>query len=189
MDVYVAAFASLALWTAGFLALGVRSSRRARTYREALRAERVRGLFAEARAKLVLKALRGGLDPDSETYRTLYFLQTAMMRRDDQYGEIWGVLVRAVHEASRKPVVDRLSTERATWDAETKDIAYRTSLAINAILVEYSLLLRTLVPILRLLRAPARKRLEERVEDFDVRHRPERREIREFLPVLQAQGA
>src|SRR5687768_13041419 len=99
MDLQTGTVLAAVLLALIWLGLGTWNLRTARAYRRTARAERIRSRFAEARNQLTWKVIRGELDAESNTFRLLYFLQTAMMRRDDQYEQMWSTLVASVAQA------------------------------------------------------------------------------------------
>ena len=135
----------IALWAWGLasLAVGVNRYRRRKALRAIARAERVRGEFAAIRNRLVLLALEGKIAPDTATFRTIYFVTTAIMRRDDQYPEMHAALLDSLVSVRRDPPRrEAMRREFRTWGPEVQELSDATNQAIEMLLVEYSSILR-----------------------------------------------
>lgn len=151
-----------------------------------LRAERVRGAFADARNALVLSALKGELSVKSATYNNLYFLCTAVMRRDDQYDSMWTSLLGAIASVKEQRDDDPIKQEAKFWTPEIRSVVAKTGAAIEVMLIEHSRILSMLAwSSGGLFRDDQRKRIRtDKVEDFEQRFQPERREVREFQELV-----
>ena len=125
--------------------------RRARRPLEIARAERIRSKFAEARKILLDAVYSGELDPRSTTFRTLYFFNTAIMRRRDQYESLWKQLLVAGGRAGSRENSSKLKEESRSWGSTTKKAALATIEAMELMLQEHSAILRLFVRLLSML--------------------------------------
>lgn len=186
-------------WIATVLALAcllgviVRSVIRVRAR---LRAERVRSAFAEARNDLVLLTITGELAPESATFRMLYFLNTAVMRRDDQYDAMWPAFLQSLRAVNDETHVNPMRAESREWTPGVASAAIRACQAMEVMLVEHSLILRAvfrltggMLPYMAAVhsarrRSPRIQAVSDRIEDFETRHEPARMDVRRFQRLL-----
>lgn len=157
--------------------------------RARVRAERVRSAFAEARAELVMAAIRGAISTDSATYWTLYFLNTAVMRRDDLYPQLWPTFLHALRQVNDPTHVNPLREESIRWTPDVLKVAEKTNSAIEMMLVEHSMMMRLLFGLsgglLPYLQRRAHGGANRRIDALDARHEPALRDVRRFQEVLR----
>ena len=110
-----------------------------RTIKHTIRVERTRHHFAEARTKLLKMVRESKIDANSETFKTIYHINTYVMRRPDQYPEISRKVLRAILLSKKE---GSLTSEAQDWDQETKEVVRETANALGLIVVDYSRILR-----------------------------------------------
>lgn len=179
-------------WVVGFAALTLAVAASSVRLRRARKAEQIRSAFAEARTQLVHAGVVGEVDPNSPAYRAFYFLHTTMMRRNDQYDELWGALVVGVARVQVNRSPSELGEEVAQWTGHAHRAAVLTRDAIAQMLVEYSMLLRVAVWVHGRLRGVFGGNGQdpiERIERIEERHNPDRAQVRAFLAPLGGPSA
>lgn len=167
---------ALILWGIREAIVGYLVERQNRKLRQLIRTERTQQQFAEARNDLMRLALSGGIDTQSSTFRTLYHMNTAVMRRPDVYPEISAGLFKVVLHTAAMESTSPVEEESATWSPAVKDVVKKTADAMNYIILEYSRLFRfiyrvermkdpTVTPFVLLVRIA--KRIQEKKEKRD----------------------
>lgn len=137
-----ALFAFAVLIVAAEVLLILDARRMRRCFVQAAGAERIRGKFAEARNELVRLAMRGDIDARSASFRIFYYLQTAVMRRQDQHEILWKAFVFGAQQAGRIQDRGRLLDEARSWTPQFLRIVERTWEAADELIIEHSTALR-----------------------------------------------
>jgi len=106
------------------------------------RCEKVRSRFAIARCHLMRLVAEGELDPNSATFRSLYFLQTSVMRRPDKYDELWRKFFRALAQVKKKDRQDEMLSEAPQWTPRTKKMVVETADALMYMIYDLSAVFR-----------------------------------------------
>lgn len=126
----------LSLWAIHELILGLMAWKRRRKMEHILRIERIQARFAMARNQLVDLFLSKQVDPNSLTFRLLYYFNTALMRRPDEYPKISAELRRLLISNGSSPSSKRLHLESETWTPEIKKVVMLTADAMGYLIVE-----------------------------------------------------
>lgn len=110
---------AIVLWSVRELAVGIMTRLRRRKIKRELRINETQRNFAEARLALLKYALSGQIDVDGDIFRTTYGINTAFMRRPDQYAEISRGLASIVKENElRHNETSQTGTEEITEEAK-----------------------------------------------------------------------
>lgn len=129
------------LWAVRELVVGIVVMRSRRKYRHDYRVERTQSHFAAARNELMRLAVAGEVDVNTKSFQRFYYLNTAIMRRPDQYVELSRAMVGAF--LSRKGDADeQLSIESKSWSPAFREVVKATANAMNYIILDYSRLMR-----------------------------------------------
>ncbi|MGH9766706.1 MAG: hypothetical protein ACREAB_04660, partial [Blastocatellia bacterium] len=160
-----------------------------RRIRHKIRVEITQRHFAEARNALMELVLKGELDPRSATFQRLYYLNTHIMRRPDQYQEISQVLKRTISRGHKDDLSDPLLKETHAWTLGIKKAVLATADAMRQLIFNYSWLLRTLfrlqdrfkVPVVPILQgcSDVLERLIVRAQSVEEKKHPFLSDIRE----------
>jgi hypothetical protein len=138
----------LTVWSVSFtIILGVGAivaRRQAINARSIARVDRIRRSFAGARIKLFGLVISSKLEPESATFRYLYFLHTSVMRRQDMYDDIWKVFVRAILRIRESTGDRQIQLESSEWSAEVREVVLETAEAVQLMIYEHSRPLRWL---------------------------------------------
>lgn len=107
-------------------------ARRVRRLRRVRNIERTRSTWGEARQLLFQLVAEGKLDAGSATFRSLYWLQTYVMRNPEEYDEVSRTLVQALSAFSerddivtawaRHPMAAELAGEFESWPPEMQQV-------------------------------------------------------------------
>lgn len=100
--------------------------------------ERTRRQFAEARNALTELALTRDTDVNSMSFRFFYYINTAFMRRPDQYREISGVLVALFLNQHNSSSSEELLAESRMWSPGFKAVVRKTADALGYVVIDYS---------------------------------------------------
>lgn len=172
----------LILWGIREIIIGFWTGHRNRSLRKLIRIERTQQHFAEARNDLMRLALDREIDIRSETFGSLYRINTLVMRFPDAYPELSAVLKHLVLTTPTNS--DGLPEESKHWSPSICRVVKETADAMDYIILEYSRVFRfwywvnkkadpTITPI-RLLR-----RIAQGLEERESRNNPIVSEIRE----------
>lgn len=131
------------LWVAREILVGLNSIRMRKKYEYLRRLEQTQGRFAVVRNELMRFAVEGEADAKSATFREIYQLNTAFMRRPDEYKEMSAALRRFVMSSEMPSGGSAISREMSHIDPGTKEAARMTSEALSHIVVDYSFVLRS----------------------------------------------
>jgi hypothetical protein len=119
-----------------YLLAGIwRAGRRARKYERIAHTEQTRSAWAEARAYLLDLVRQGKLSPRSLTFRTLYQVQTFILRRPDAYGEIAVHLRDAILTGPGEP--PPWLEERQSWPKEVNEVFRRMAQGTSLLIFGY----------------------------------------------------
>ena len=142
-DVIVVTFVA---WVLLEFVLGRVTVRRRNKYRRRIRIEQIRSHFAATRVQLMRLARSGKVDVDSYTFRSLYKIQTFIMRRPDRQKMIAMSLLVLSRLNLKAPPEEAaiLELESAEWSDELRDVVRTTSEGLNLLLLDSSWLLRIL---------------------------------------------
>lgn len=110
-----------------------------------LRVEVTQRRFAEARKSLLDSVVKGELDPHSATFRRLYYLNTVVMRRPDQYDEISRVMKTFIAGGKKGEMPKSIKAESKNWTPGVKMAIVATSDAMKQLVLNYSWVLRYLL--------------------------------------------
>lgn len=168
------------LWTGKELIIGIWAWVDYRKLKHTRNTERTRRQFAEARNELMRAAIEKQVDFNSMSFQYFYRLNTAFMRRPDQYREIMAAIAHSVLNPQDSKTGEEVITESSNWSPEFKRIVKTTADAMGYLLLDYSLFLRIAfrlekrfnpesTPIL-MLRGWAEKFIEKEPPLADIRH-------------------
>lgn len=129
------------LWAVRELVVGIVVRRSRRKYRHEYRVERTQSHFAAARNELMRLAVAGEVDVNSRSFQRFYYVNTAIMRRPDQYAEISHAMVTAVLTRQGEPD-EQLSRESKNWSPAFREVVKATAHAMDYIILDYSRLVR-----------------------------------------------
>jgi len=104
--------------------------------------ERTRRQFAEARNMLMKLVMHRAVDVDSTSFKFFYYINTAFMRRPDQYQDVCGVLVSLFLHQENSSSGDELLAESKTWSEGFKAVVRETANALGYVVIDYSWLMR-----------------------------------------------
>ncbi|MBM5816734.1 MAG: hypothetical protein FJ083_09150 [Cyanobacteria bacterium K_Offshore_surface_m2_239] len=139
------------IWSASFtiiFGIGAMIARGQATHaRSLVRVDRIRRSFADARIKLFGLVTSGKLDPESATFRNLYFLHTSVMRRQDMYDDMWKVFVRAILRIRETTGDRQIELESSEWSYEVREVVIETAQAVQLMILEHFHPLRRLVDL------------------------------------------
>lgn len=93
--------------------------------------------FAVARNELMRLALTGEVDVNSESFRRFYFLNTAMMRRPDQYQQFSYAITHMFLSDKGTEPSDELQRERKNWSPAFREAVKATASALDYIVLDY----------------------------------------------------
>jgi hypothetical protein len=130
------------LWAVRELAVGIVVRRSRRKYRHEYRVERTQSHFAAARNELMRLAVAGEVDVNSRSFQRFYYVNTAIMRRPDQYSEISRAMVGAFLSRQGDEPDEQLSRESKNWSPAFRDAVKATAHAMDYIILDYSRLVR-----------------------------------------------
>ena len=130
------------LWVLRELIVGYYVRRSRRKYREEYRTERAQSHFAAARNDLMRLAIAGEIDVDSASFRRFYFINTALMRRPDQYPQFSQAITRMILDSRGLEPDEELVRESKRWTREFRAVVTATANALDYILLDYSRLVR-----------------------------------------------
>lgn len=163
------------LWCLREVVVGLLARGRSKRLRHVRRREMTQRHFAEARNELMKLAVAGKIDVNSATFKRLYFLNTAIMRRPESYQEIGAALRSAILNSAEGKGTDALRRESEGWSDEVKVAIAKTERALSNLMVIYSRLWRLMyrfrhqvLPSLHFL-ARAIDWLIERAEEYERR--------------------
>ena len=124
------------------LLMGLSVFKQRQKINELYRIDKTQSHFAEARNKLMDLAKSGEIDINSLTFQYFYYVNTAMMRRPDEYPQISNTLrsVLLSHSSSKGSY---LSSESQYWSSSVKEMIRSTADALGHIVIDYSLILRS----------------------------------------------
>ena len=104
--------------------------------------ERTRRQFAESRNALVELAMAREVDVKSRSFQLFYHINTAFMRRPDQYREISGLLVRLFLDHHNSSPAEELLAESKNWSPGFKAVVRSTADALGYVVLDYSWFIR-----------------------------------------------
>jgi hypothetical protein len=136
-----------ALIIGGNVVIGALHRTARRRAEEIRRREIIRAGFAEARTQIIWATLQGELDPASATFRHLYFITTAAMRRDDQYDDLWQEVLLDLQRSSEDK--SGIKQEAPAWSPQVRGAVLQFVKALDVLLIEHSSVLRWLHRLLR----------------------------------------
>jgi len=164
-----------------FAVLALRSRMVARRYEAELRCERTRAHFGATRHQLFMLGVNGAVDMDAPAFATLFFLHTFVMRRNDQYPKISGVLLGQFGRDDERRTVDK-----SFHAPPLKPVLIDTAAGIDMLIRDHSRLFRFLhalesrsgiVSVLAKILAPKIQRHEARRHPEVVQLQEARREV------------
>lgn len=137
------------LWIVRELAIGVRTFFRRTDLRFQRETEATQRHFAVARNKLMRSAVEGKIDVNSSVFKIFYAVNTALMRRPDQYEEISQALGALIILEEDEGGAKVLRSEIEELDSEALDAVEATGDAIGHLVVDYSFILRNFYRLLK----------------------------------------
>jgi len=140
------------LWTVRNFVLTALAYRDRRNIVHKIRVFRTQANFGDARCDLMRLAVSGEIDVRSQTFRRVYHLTTAIMRRPDEYTAISAALRQAFLNSMEEGEGSDLNIERESWTQGTKDVLSKTSQSLDYIIFNYSVWWRLAVRHKRRLR-------------------------------------
>lgn len=123
------------------IALGWTVYRQRRKLQRIIEIEQAQHLFAEARNLLLEAVMDGDLNPRSETFRTLYFLNTALLRRPHMCHAI-SALISLRAEQSKLGNNELIEREVVSWTPKVVGALLKTTTAMKFIVWDLSPSLR-----------------------------------------------
>jgi hypothetical protein len=130
------------IWIGRELIVGLYIWRGRRRFRNELRVEQAQCQFAIARNKLMSLAVNKEIDVNTRSFKSFYRVNTAFMRRPDQYREIAAMLVHMflnIHDSSSG---EELLAESKNWSPAFREVVRNTADAMETLILNYSLLVR-----------------------------------------------
>jgi hypothetical protein len=128
-----------AIWSIRNLVLATLAYRDRRRIAHHIRVFRTQSNFAEARTDLMRLAVNGEIDVRSATFRQVYHLTTAIMRRPDEYPTISAALRKAFLNSMEQGVRSELHQERETWTQGVKVMLLKMSKSLDYIIFNHSI--------------------------------------------------
>jgi hypothetical protein len=129
------------IWSASvtviFGVAAIAARRQAINSKSIARVDRIRRSFAEARIKLFGLVTSNKLNPESATFRYLYFLHTSVMRRQDMYDDIWKVFVYAILQIRESTGDRQIELEASEWSDEVREVVLETAEAVQLMIFEH----------------------------------------------------
>jgi hypothetical protein len=110
-----------------------------------VRVDRTQTNFAEVRGDLIQLALNHELDVRSTTFRLLYNLTTAIMRRPDEYTAISAALRVTFLNHMGQDVRSELTQESDDWGQGVRDVFIKLSESLDYIIFNHDLVWRTII--------------------------------------------
>jgi hypothetical protein len=111
--------------------------------RREVREERTRAHFAACRNSLMEIARRGDVSVKSATFRMLYGVSTAVVRRREQYDDLAQVVGRAVLLPPAPGGLARaVDAEQSTWTPEVRQVAQQLAEGLVMVMRDYSFPMR-----------------------------------------------
>jgi len=104
--------------------------------------ERTRRQFSEARNSLVELAIARDIDIRSMSFRFFYHINTAFIRRPDQYRAISKLLVSLFLNQHDSSSGEELLAESKSWSPAVKSVVRATADALGYVVIDYSATLR-----------------------------------------------
>jgi len=130
------------LWILRELIVGTQTWWRRFDTRYRKRVEETQRHFAEARNQLMEAAIGGNIDVDSEAFKLFYGINTAFMRRPDQYEEISKALTTISVLDEDPESAEAMRVEVEDLSPEALDALRRTGDALGHLVIDYSFLLK-----------------------------------------------
>lgn len=123
---------------------------RRRIHRE-IRMVGSRSRFGSNRHKLMVLAVEGKICPRSSTFRTLYAIQTHLMRYPNRYEKLAGRFLspRFSEPLGRKGIYEDLQKESSEWDGEVKALVLDLSMSIRDFVCDFYWPLRIAIKLER----------------------------------------
>ncbi len=132
----------LVLWAIRELIVGTWAWIDTRKVRHERNVERTRRQFAEARNHLFRLMLEHKVNVDSVSFKHFYQINTAFMRRPDQYREISAAVAYLFLKMPDSPPSQEMLDESKDWSPEFKQVVRATADAMGYLLLDYSLFIR-----------------------------------------------
>ncbi len=130
-------------------AIGFMAWRRFRAARYARRCEVTQRHFGEARNVLMRAVVAGDLSPDTYLFRVLYFINTAFIRRPDEYPALSAQIRNITTWESTTGLGDKMAQEAGAISIQGKRAIEATVQALDHIVIDYSFLWRSISRVLR----------------------------------------
>jgi hypothetical protein len=138
------------LWVLKELIVALVTWKKTRSVTQKRRVEVTQRHFAEARNALMRAALDGEIDVDSYIFKLFYFLNTAFMRRPDQYVDISDALAKVlILDDSDAEISSEVKKEASTLSQEAAEAIKKTGDAMGYLVIDYSFLLRNAFRIVK----------------------------------------
>lgn len=130
------------LWAVRDLIIGFYVWLSRRKYRHEYRTERTQSHFAAARNDLMRLAIAGEVNVNSTSFKRIYSLNTALMRRPDQYPEFSQAITYMFVSNHNAEPDEELERESKEWSPAFKQVVRATARAMDYIVLDYSWLMR-----------------------------------------------
>jgi hypothetical protein len=135
------------LWAVRNFIVGFYAWLSRQNYKYEYRTERTQSHFAAARNDLMLLAIANEVDVNSVSFKQIYALNTALMRRPDQYPEFSQAIAHWVicnRDEQHDEVLERESKE---WSPAFRQVVKATAHAMDYIILDYSWIMRLMFRI------------------------------------------
>jgi len=130
------------LWAARDLIIGFYVWHSRQKYRHEYRTERTQSHFAVARNDLMRLAIAGEVNVNSTSFRRIYSLNTALMRRPDQYPEFSQAITFMFVSNHNAEPDEELERESKQWSPAFRQVVKATAHAMDYIILDYSWIMR-----------------------------------------------
>lgn len=130
------------LWAVREVIVGLWVWKQRREYRHLHRVEVTQRFFGEARDALLSLVRTGKLDDKSATFRTLYHIDTYILRHPDAYPQISTVLQMALFDNNTHSASSAFVAESRQWTPEIRHVVMRHAAALGNVIISHSRILR-----------------------------------------------
>lgn len=187
------------LWALKELIVAFIAWRKTHSIEQERRVEVTQRHFAEARNALMRAALDGEIDVDSYTFKLFYFLNTALMRRPDQYDEISDALAKVlILDDSSTEISNEVRKEASDLSQEAAEAIKKTGDAMGYLVIDYSFLLRNAFRLLkksrpevsrwRMIREVAESARPDKKSDMEEKVERAQKNIYDLIPTSSLSG-
>lgn len=141
--VIVVSFVAL-LWALREIIVGCWVWKQRRAYRHLYRVEVTQQFFGSARESLIDLVRRGEVEDKSATFQILYFVDTFILRRPEEYSQISNALQTALLGTTERSASLKLQDESKNWSPIVRETVTEHASAIDNLVISHSRFLRYL---------------------------------------------